>query len=441
MVQLGYCGRLTVAQAVKIPYKPRPLQAEMHNSLKRWNVLVMHRRFGKTVWAVNELIKKALTCELPRPRVAFVAPTFTQAKRIAWDYVKFYAGVIPGVSFNETELRVDFPNGGRLMLLSAENPDSLRGIYLDMCAFDEFGMQNPRVWGEVVRPALSDREGAAIFLGTPAGHNHFYDLFETAKDQAEEGNDQWYYKIVRASESGLVKDEELEAARTQMTPEQYEQEYECSFTAAIIGAYYGKLLDAADDDGRITRVPYDPMYPVHTAWDLGINDSTAIWFAQIFRGGAVNVIDYYESSGVGLQHYADILNKKEYIYGDHLAPHDIQVRELGSGKSRLETAYTLGIKFRVIPKMKVADGINAARMLIPKCHFDKDKCGEGVGYLKQYRQEFDERRKVFRDHPLHDFTSHAADAFRYLAVGLENRSNFTKPPQQVAQMEYNPFTL
>jgi len=426
---------------VKIPYKPRALQAEMHSSLKRWNVLVMHRRFGKTVFAVNHLIKHALTCELPRPRVAFIAPTFTQAKRIAWDYVKYYASVIPGVSFNETELRVDFPNGGRLMLLSAENPDALRGIYLDMAIFDEFGMQNPRVWGEVVRPALSDREGAAIFLGTPAGHNHFFDLLEQARSEMENGSDQWYWKVVKASESGLVKDVELDAARAQMTPEQYEQEYECSFTAAIIGAYYGKLMAEADDEGRITRVPYDPAYPVHTAWDLGVNDSTAIWFAQVFRGGAVNVIDYYENGGVGLDHYADVINRKDYTYGDHLAPHDIEVRELGSGKSRLETAATLGLRFKVVPKMKVADGINAARMLLPKCYFDRDKCVTGIEMLRQYRQEWDERRKMFRDHPRHDFTSHAADAFRYLAVGLENRQRLTKPPQSVAQMEYNPFTL
>ena len=426
---------------VKIPYKPRPIQAEMHTHLKRWNVLVMHRRFGKTVWAVNELIKKALTCELPRPRVAFVAPTFTQAKRIAWDYVKYYAGVIPGATFNETELRVDFPNGARLTLLSAENPDSLRGIYLDLCIFDEFGMQNPRVWGEVVRPALSDREGGAVFLGTPAGHNHFFDLLEQAKSEEANGSDQWYWKIVKASESQLVKEAELDAARVQMTPEQYEQEYECSFTAAIIGAYYGKLLADADDTGRITRVPYDPAYPVHTAWDLGINDSTAIWFAQVFRGGAVNVIDYYESSGVGLGHYAEILRQKDYHWGDHLAPHDIEVRELGSGKSRLETAFSLGIRFRVIPKMKVADGINAARMLLPKCHFDRDKCDTGVEMLRQYRQEWDDRKKTFRDHPRHDFTSHAADAFRYLAVGLENKQSFTKPPQQVAVNEYNPFSI
>jgi len=426
---------------VKIPYKPRPLQKDMHKELKRWNVLVMHRRFGKTVWAVNQLIKTTLTCPLPRPRTAFVAPTFAQAKRIAWDYVKFYAGVIPGVQFNETELRADFPNGGRIMLLSAENPDALRGIYLDECVFDEFGMQNPRVWGEVVRPALSDRQGSACFLGTPAGHNHFYDLLETAKSQLAEGSSDWYYKICKASETGIVRPEELEAAQAQMTPEQYEQEYECSFTAAIIGAYYGKLLSDADDNGRVTRVPYDPAYPVHTAWDLGINDSTAIWFAQVFRGGAVNVIDYYESSGVGLDHYADILSKKDYTYGDHLAPHDIEVRELGSGKSRWETAYTLGIKFRVIPKMKVADGINAARMLIPKCYFDRDNCGEGLEMLRQYRQEWDEKRKSFRDHPRHDYTSHAADAFRYLAVGLENREVMRKPPQQIAQMDYNPFTL
>jgi phage terminase large subunit len=429
-----------VAQ-ITIPYKPRALQAEMHNSLKRWNVLVMHRRFGKTVFAVNHLIKHALTCELPRPRVAFIAPTFTQAKRIAWDYVKYYAGVIPNVSFNETELRVDFPNGARLMLLSAENPDALRGIYLDLAIFDEFGMQNPRVWGEVVRPALSDREGAAVFLGTPAGHNHFHDLLETARLQEEEGSDQWYWKIVKASESNLVKPTELDAAKAQMTPEQYEQEYECSFTAAIIGAYYGKLLADAEDNGRITQVPYDPAYPVHTAWDLGINDSTAIWFAQILRGGAVNVIDYYENGGVGLQHYADVLNRKEYTYGDHLAPHDIEVRELGSGKSRLETAFSLGIRFKVIPRMKVADGINAARMLLPKCYFDRDRCTEGLDMLRQYRQEYDERKKTFRDHPRHDFTSHAADAFRYLATGLENRTNYTKPPQQVAVNDYNPFTL
>ena len=424
---------------MKASYVPRSPQGEMHEKHMRRKLLVMHRRFGKTVWAVNHLIKYALICELPRPRVAFIAPTFTQAKRIAWDYVKYYASVIPGVSFNETELRVDFPNSGRLMLLSAENPDSLRGIYLDLCVFDEFGMQNPRVWGEVVRPALSDREGAAVFLGTPAGHNHFFDLLEQAKSEEENGSDQWYHKVVKASESNLVKAEELEAARDQMTPEQYEQEYECSFTAAIVGAYYAKLLVDADDSGRVTRVPYDPAYPVHTAWDLGINDSTSIWFAQVFRSGAVNIIDYYESSGVGLDHYADILKQKDYYYGDHLAPHDIEVRELGSGKSRLETAYSLGIRFRVIPKMKVADGINAARLLIPKCHFDKDRCRDGLEMLRQYRQDWDDRRKVFRDHPRHDYTSHCADSFRYLAIGLENRASVGRPSQKVAISEYNPF--
>jgi phage terminase large subunit len=426
---------------VKIPYKPRALQSEMHKNLKRWNVLVMHRRFGKTVFAVNHMIKHALTCPLPRPRVALIAPTFTQAKRISWDYVKHYAGVIPGVTFNETELRADFPNGGRIMLLSGENPDALRGIYLDLCVFDEYGMQNPRVWGEVVRPALSDREGAAIFLGTPAGHNHFFDILQQAKEQTEEGSDQWYWKIAKASETKVVKELELDAAKVQMTPEQYEQEYECSFTAAIIGAYYGKLLAALDDDNRITRVPYDPGLPVHTAWDLGINDSTAIWFAQVYRGGAVNVIDYYENSGVGLDHYAEVLRKKDYHWGDHLAPHDIEVRELGSGKSRLETAFGLGIRFKVIPKMKIADGINAARMLIPKCYFDREKCAEGLEMLRQYRQEWDDRKRMFRDQPRHDFTSHSADAFRYLALGLENRTKMTKAPQLVAVNEYNPFKL
>jgi hypothetical protein len=430
-----------IIMEVKIPYKPRVIQAEMHKELKRWNVLVMHRRFGKTVWLINHAIKVALTCELPRPRVAIVAPTFTQAKRIAWDYIKFYAGVIPGVTFNETELRVDFPNGGRIMLLSAENPDALRGIYLDACFFDEFGMQNPRVWGEVVRPALSDRQGSATFLGTPAGHNHFFDMLQIAKSQVEEGSDDWYWKICKASETGIVKQEELDAAKTTMSEQQYEQEFECSFTAAIVGAYYGKLIAGLDDEGRITRVPYDPAYPVHTAWDLGVNDSTAIWFAQVFRGGAINIIDYYENGGVGLDHYADILRQKDYTYGDHLAPHDIEVRELGSGKSRLETAYTLGIRFRVVPKMKIVDGINAARVMIPKCYFDADKTAIGLDCLRQYRQEWDDKRKTFRDHPRHDYTSHAADAFRYLAVGLQSREVMHKAPQQTALNEYNPFAL
>ena len=196
-----------------------------------------------------------------------------------------------------------------------------------------------------------------------------------------------------------------------------------------------------EDKDRVTRVPYDPALPVHTAWDLGINDSTAIWFAQIFRGGAVNVIDYYENTGFGLDHYAEVLRQKDYHYGDHLAPHDIEIRELGSGKSRLETAFSLGIRFKVIPKMKVADGINAARLLMPKCYFDKDNCAVGIEMLKQYRQEWDEKRKIFRDQPRHDFTSHAADAFRYLAIGLENRTTYSKPPQAVAQNSYNPFTL
>lgn len=425
---------------IKIPYKPRPIQADMHKELKRWNVLVMHRRFGKTVWAVNHMIKRVLTNPLPRPRVALIAPTFTQAKRIAWDYVKYYAGVIPGTTFNETELRADFANGGRITLLSAENPDALRGIYLDDCFFDEYGMQNPRVWGEVVRPALSDRQGSATFLGTPAGHNHFYDMMQNAKRELGDGSEDWYYRVCKASETEIVKPEELSAARASMTEEQYQQEFECSFTAAIIGAYYAKQIADNEDAGKITRVPYDPSLPVHTAWDLGMNDSTAIWFAQIFRGGAVNVIDYYESSGVGLDHYADVLRQKEYYYGDHLAPHDIEVRELGSGKSRLETAYNLGIRFRVIPKMKIADGINAARMMLPKCYFDDDKCAVGLECLKQYRQDWDDKRQIFRNHPRHDFTSHAADAFRYLAVGLQNREAGVRAPQAVAENSYNPFT-
>jgi len=364
--------------------------------------------------AVNQLLRAAMTCAKERPRYAYIAPQYRQAKQVSWDYFRKYAGVIPGTTFNESELRADFANKARIQLLGAENPDALRGLYLDGAVLDEPAQMSPRLWGEVIRPALSDRQGWAMFIGTPMGHNQFFQLHEQAKTAPG-----WYTGVFRASETGIINAEELASARATMTEEQYAQEFECSWTAAILGAYWGKELERAERDGRILDITIDPQIPVHTAWDLGMSDSTSIWFFQLGPLGEVRVVDYYEASGEGMRHYADVLRAKGYYYGAHLAPHDIAVRELGTGKSRIETARDLGLKFTIVPNLPIMDGINAARMMLPRTWFDGQRCDKGMDAIRQYRARYDERGQVFQTAPLHDWTSHAADAFRYLAVGRD----------------------
>lgn len=407
---------MEAAAEVEIPYSPRILQLEIHEALeqKRFGVVVCHRRFGKTVMAINQLIKGAVECKLERPRFGYIAPTFKQAKAVAWDYLKHYTGVIPGVSYNEAELRVDFPWGARIRLYGAENADeSIRGQYFDGAVLDEFGLMQGRVWSEVVRPALSDRQGWALFIGTPNGKNAFWDI----KKQAET-NDRWYAGSFAASQTNILPAQELEDAKQSMTGDEYAQEFECSFEASVRGAIYANELARAREDGRIQRLPYEPALEVHTAWDLGVKDSTAIWFYQQ-RMSEVRLIDYYEASGEGLQHYANVLDRKGYKYGQHFAPHDIEVRELGSGKSRKEIAEGLGIRFAVAPRLTLHDGLNAARMLMPRCYWDADKCAKGIEALQNYRKDFNTRLDEFKETPVHDWASHGADAFRYLAISIQ----------------------
>ena len=420
---------------IEIPYEPRELQRKLHNqmALKRWGVVVCHRRFGKTVLAINHILRAALMCEKNNPRLAYMATTYRQAKNVAWDYIKQYAGKIPGVRFHETELRCDLPTGARISLLGAENPDSLRGIYLDGCVRDEVADMPENVFPEVLRPALSDRKGFCIFLGTPKGHNAFYEKYEEAV-----ANDDWLAAVYKASETGILDQEELDAAKVMMSSDQYAQEFECSWNANVPGAVYGKELEEAQADGRITNVPYNPASKVNTFWDLGVGDSTSIWFTQNI-GRAVHVIDYYEARGEGLPHYCKVLSSKNYLYGEHNAPHDIEVRELGTGKSRREIAWDLGLNFRVVPKLPIEDGIHAAQMLIPRLYFDREKCKYGLECLRQYHRAYNERTRSFRATPVHDYSSHAADAFRYLAVGLREEGRGVTAPQRQAVMDYDPF--
>ena len=422
-------------QTITIPYSPRPLQRTLHNEMrsKRWGVVVCHRRFGKTVWAINHILRDAILSQEASPRYAYMAPTYRQAKNVAWDYLKQFAGEIPGVRFHETELRCDLPTGARISLLGAENPDSLRGIYLDGCVMDEVAQMPENVFPEVIRPALSDRKGWAVFVGTPMGHNAFFDLYEQARS-----SDDWLTAVYRASETGLLDDEELDAARAMMSADQYAQEFECSWNANVPGSICGKELEASAAAGRICNVPYDPSVPVDTWFDLGIGDSTAVWFTQSV-GRAIHVIDFYENRNEGLPHYCHVLNSKGYLYGTHNAPHDIEVRELGSGKSRRETAYDLGLNFRVVPKLPLEDGIHAAQMIIPRCWFDRDACKVGLEALRHYHRAYNERTRSFRSSPVHDWSSHAADAWRYFAVGLREARDTGRPPQSMAVSQYDPF--
>ena len=377
--------------------------------------MVCHRRLGKTVWAVNHLGKRALTCKRVRPRVGHIFPTYTQGKAAAWDYAKHYLGCVPGSKPNESELRIDFPNGGRYRIFGADNPDSLRGQYFDDVVFDEYGLMPPKTFSEVVRPALSDREGGAMFLGTPNGKNQFYD----AKQRAlSDDTGLWFFAEFKASETGIIPEPELENARAEMTEDEYLQEYECSFEASVKGAIFAREILAARKDGRITRVPYEPALLVDTDWDLGINDWTTIWFSQTLYSGEVHLIDYYQNQGLGLNHYAQYLREKPYAYGTHWAPHDIEQRELGSGNTLLQTARNLGIVFKVMERIDNAavERIHSARMMFGKCWFDETKCAPGVEALQHYR--WAEQKTLMPTSaplPVHDWASHGADSFGQLA--------------------------
>ena len=406
-------------QRIDLGYRARPQFVPFHLRKQRWSCIVAHRRAGKTVACIMDLVDAALRCEKPNPRFAYIAPFYAQAKDVAWAYFKQFTAPIPGVEVHESELRIDLPNGARLRLYGADNYNRMRGVYFDGAVLDEYGDMDPRAWAEVIRPILSDRRGWATFIGTPKGRNHFYEIWQAAKENPSE----WFTLMLRASETGLLPPEELEDARKVMTPEQYEQEYECSFAAAILGAYYGREMQRLEAEGRIRSVPYDPSLPVYTGWDLGLDDATAIWFVQV-AGAEVRVIDYLETNNEALSSIArSLLNERPYMYGEHYLPHDAEIRELMTAKSRKETLESLGVRpVRVAPRQNVEEGINAVRNLLPRCVFDEKKCARGIEALRNYQREWDDKLKTFRKTPRHDWASHGADAFRYLAISLSPRA-------------------
>jgi hypothetical protein len=269
-----------------VDYQPRDQFLGFHDRLERFACIVTHRRAGKTVACIHDLQGAAMACERIRPRLAYLSPFLKQSKAVAWDYLRSAMAPLRaiGASVHESELRVDYPNGGQVRLYGADNPDGLRGIYLDGVVLDEYADMDPRVWSEIIRPALADRAGWAVFIGTPKGRNAFFELWRRAQSEAN-----WFSLMLKASDTSLIPASELALAKRDLSEEQYAQEFECSFEAAVVGAYFGKLMARAEAERRIAAAPYDPAAPVWTSWDLGVRDATAIWFAHVIsRGSALS---------------------------------------------------------------------------------------------------------------------------------------------------------
>jgi hypothetical protein len=367
------------------------------------------------VACINDLIVKALLENKQHAQYAYIAPFYSQAKSVAWRYLERFSEPVLAKA-NQSELWVELINGARIRLFGADNPDALRGNFLDGVVMDEMADMKPSVWGEIIRPLLADRLGWATFIGTPKGHNAFYDIYNEATKKPN-----WYVKVLRADQTMLLPQSELDDAKATMSDNQYEQEFLCSFEAAILGAYYGQEMRRITDLERITIVDYDPMFPCHTAWDLGFNDSTSIWWFQVVYG-EIRVLDHHSSNGQAVPYYTGLLQQKEdefgYKYGYHYLPHDARAKTMASGgKSIIEQIATkIDIKhLKIVPNLSIQDGIQATRLALTRCWFD-NRCEEGIECLRQYQREWDDDKKVFRDRPKHDWTSHSADAFRYLSI-------------------------
>lgn len=422
-------------QTVDLGYSARPAFDPLHLRTERFGCIVAHRRAGKTVASIMDLIDAALRCDKPNPRFAYLAPYYAQAKDVVWSYVKQYAGSIPGTTINESELRVDFPNGARLRLYGADNYDRLRGIYLDGVVLDEFADQPPQAWREVIRPALSDRKGWALFIGTPKGRNAFYDVYQQAVESPD-----WFAMKLKASETGLIPAGELAALKADMSANEYQRELECDFDAAIEGAYFAEGMAQARNDGRITELSADPLLAVRAYCDIGgpgaKADAFAMWICQ-FVGQKVNVLDYYEAQGQPLAEHVNWLRQRGWGRAEIFLPHD-GLKEGGVNPGSFESAFKEA-GFNATTLRGEGSGnagartvrIEAVRRLLPRIWFHADKTAAGRDALVAYHEKRDEKRGVGLG-PAHDWASHGADAFGLMAVAYEE-------PRRSAKIDYSKY--
>ena len=396
---------------VNLSYQPRGAFLPFHNRKARWSTLICHRRAGKTVALVNDLLIGSLECKLPNPQLAYIAPNYQQAKRVAWEYLKHYSGPLIEQT-HESELRVTLKNSAKIFLLGAEKADSLRGMYLDGCVLDEYASMRPASWHQVIRPALSDRNGWAVFSGTPMGKNHLYDTYRASRD-----NPEWFTMMLKASESGIIEPDELEALRRQMDPADFAQEFECSFDAALRGAIYGQDMELAEREGRIADFDLDPNLPTDVICDLGYTDDTVLTFFQLHRDGPV-IHEVYSNNELEWDSYLDEMDSRNVrtVY----LPHDAKAKNLQTGRSIVEQTIRRGYRPMLVPDHKLRDGIAATRKILPFTRWNKSLTSGAVEAMKSYRREWDDKLGCYRDRPVHDWTSHVADCIRYLGVIFQN---------------------
>jgi len=397
-----------------IGYTPRTHFRPIHDDRRRFQLVVMHRRAGKTVGLCNQIIRAVFQNKrvFPVPRYAYVGPSFSQTKDLVWGYFKHYLRNVPGIKFKEDELQIILPTGALINLYGGATAwQRMRGLYMDGVVMDEYAMLHPRAWTSVIRPTLADYQGWAIISGTSNGDDHFHDM----KKRAERQPERWGTHIVPVTDTNALDPAELAEMTADMTPEEYAREMLCDFSAPIVGAYYAAEINKARTTGRIRKLVYDPALPVYTFWDLGISDAMTIWVGQrVFNSW--QWLHYIEGSGQGLLWYYDQLNQLPYPIAGDVYPHDIEARELGTGVKRIDVATNHGRNPHTVPRGRVEDGIQAVRDLIAVSYFDEVNCKEGINCLTNYQSQRSEKLGV-QTKPLHNWASHGADAFRCAAMG------------------------
>lgn len=394
-----------------------PILDAVENKGYRRVVAILPRRAGKDMacWylAIRACIRRPIVC-------FYIFPTYAQGKKILWDSLMNdgtrILDLIPDEvvdSKNSQEMKIRFKNGSLIQIVGSDNVDSLVGTNPKLCIFSEYALQDPRAF-QFIRPILTANDGTAVFISTPRGKNHLWELYNIALN-----NDNWFAMKLTVEDTMHIPLEEIEKERAEglMSEDLIQQEYYTSFEMGVEGSYYGKYLDRMRLNGQIGIVPWEPSFKVHTAWDLGVRDNTTIIYFQVVNN-IVRIIDCYEKSKEGLEHYVSVIESKPYSYGKHIAPHDIKVQEFGSGITRIEKARQLGIIFTLANDLSIVDGIEAVRTTLPKVWIDEQKCKELIRAIEGYRQEFDAKKKVYKPHPLHNSSSHFADALRYLCVSL-----------------------
>lgn len=413
-------------------FKPRPYQLPIIKALEKDGykriLAIMPRRAGKDVTAFNLCIRAALR----KPCIIYyIFPTYSQAKKVIWDSItndgqRILDYIPPQViaSKNSQEMKIRFVNGSLLQLVGSDNFDTLMGTNPSGVVFSEYALQDPRAY-QYIRPILVANDGWALFLSTPRGKNHLWELYNIAQHSPD-----WFCYKLTVDDTQHISQHAIERERAEglISEDLIQQEYFTSFEMGVEGAYYAKYIDSLRVQSRIGQVPWEAGFPVSTSWDLGMRDATTIIFFQTI-GQTIRLIDCYENSKQGLEHYASVLKEKPYQYHKHIAPHDIKVKELGTGITRLEKARQLGIKFTVADSVSITDGIEAVRSLFSRLWIDEQQCAPLIKALENYRQEFDVKKRIYKSHPLHDWSSHFCDSMRYLAISLPKTRDGLTPQE------------